>query len=81
MGGNKQIISLESTVLWTQPSCIAHCSVEFLLHLIGFGGLDLALVVEKGEVCKKSRDYHVYNNAQAKRLAVKGLGTRLNQGI
>ena len=53
MGGNKQIISFESTVLWTQPSCIAHCSVEFLLHLIGFGGLDLALVVEKGEVCKK----------------------------
>ena len=28
MGGNKQIISFESTVLWTQPSCIAHCSVE-----------------------------------------------------
>ena len=30
---------------------------------------------------QKSRDYHVYNNAQATRLAVKGLGTRLNQGI
>ena len=30
---------------------------------------------------QESRDYHVYNNAQATRLAVKGLGTRLNQGI
>ena len=53
MGGNKQIISFESTVLWTQPSCIAHCSVEFLLHLIGFGDLGLALVVKKGDVYKK----------------------------
>ena len=26
---------------------------EFLLYLIGFGGLGLALVVEKGEIRKK----------------------------
>ena len=30
---------------------------------------------------QESRDYHVYNNAQATRLAVKGLGTSLHQGI
>ena len=36
------------------PRCCGHSLLEeFLLHLIGFGGLGLALVVEKGEVCKK----------------------------
>lgn len=30
---------------------------------------------------QENRDYHVHNNAQATRLAVKGLGTSLHQGI
>ena len=36
------------------PQCCGHSLLEeFLLYLIGFGGLGLALVVEKGEIRKK----------------------------
>ena len=57
VGGNsakksrKKTWEMESTCTWNGlwPTLLE----EFLLHLIGFGGLGLALVVEKGEIRKK----------------------------
>ena len=73
MGGNKQIISYESTVLWTQPSW----GVSSLLDWFWWPW-SCTCGWERRNT-QESRDYHVYNNAQATRLAVKGLGTRLHQ--
>ena len=73
MGGNKQIISYESTVLWTQPSWGVSSPLDWF-----WWPWSCTCGWERRNT-QECRDYHVYNNAQATRLAVKGLGTRLHQ--
>ena len=73
MGGNKQIISYESTVLWTQPSWGVSSPLDWF-----WWPWSCTCGWERRST-QESRDYHVYNNARATRLAVKGLGRRLHQ--